>query len=299
MLTQRSSTVQSISDVNNPTTGKSDGKPIGIHFEPGLWMHVPATKTDPVVGESLVRMASIPHGTTINAQTLAPTSSFTGQPTIKPVDITPFVIGDPSKTIPFISQTASNINTPRLPQDLSKFIAEGTITQAILTDPNTVLREANIGKNITKFFVFTVSTSPTTPELGGGTTNISFLQGAPTPSTASGTGLQTGPNASAVQMSAIFWIETVQHEIVVPCFKPGDAPLKLSPSAHQPGARVPIFEINPPHEITAPKTIVVHSTQIQYSQKVLLNFAGLSWPHVSVATLVPTTPQQVPASAWN
>jgi hypothetical protein len=57
--------VQAISDVANPATGKADGTPVGIHFEPGLWMHVPATKTDPVLGESLVRMASIPHGTTI------------------------------------------------------------------------------------------------------------------------------------------------------------------------------------------------------------------------------------------
>lgn len=290
--------VQAISDVTNTATGKANSTPSGIHFEPGLWMHIPATTTDPVLGESLVRMASIPHGTTINAQALAPTTSIAGPPTIKAVDITPFIIGNPSKTIPFASQTASNTDTPRLPQDLSKFIAEGTITQAILTDPNTVLREANVGKTITKTIVFTVSTSPTTPELGGGTANIAFLQGAPAPATASGTGLQTGPNASTVQMTATFWIETVQHKIVVPPFKPGDAPLKIAPSAPQPGAQVPVFEVNPPHEITAPKTIIVNSTQIQYSQTVFLNFAGLTWPHVSVATLVPTTEQQVPPSAW-
>ena len=62
---------------------------------------------------------------------------------------------------------------------------------------------------------------------------------------------------------------------------------------------MPTFEINPPHEITAPKTIVVHSTQIQYSQMVFLNFAGLTWPHVSVATLVPTGVQTVPAEVWD
>jgi hypothetical protein len=59
---------QAINDVTNPATGKGDGIPSGIHFEPGLWMHIPATTTDPDVPESLVRMASIPHGTTINAQ---------------------------------------------------------------------------------------------------------------------------------------------------------------------------------------------------------------------------------------
>ncbi|WP_165359408.1 hypothetical protein [Lichenibacterium minor] len=38
------------------------------------------------------------------------------------------------------------------------------------------------------------------------------------------------------------------------------------------------------------------ATQIQYTQKVILNFAGLSWPHVSVATLVPAGPVPIPAS---
>ena len=77
------------------------------------------------------------------------------------------------------------------------------------------------------------------------------------------------------------------------------APLNVSPVTPHPGALVPTFEVNPPHEITAPTTIVVHSTQIQYSQLVFLNFAGLTWPHVSVATLVPSTLQKVPTSVWN
>ena len=35
--------VQIISDVSNPASGKGDGVASGIHFEPGLWMHIPAT----------------------------------------------------------------------------------------------------------------------------------------------------------------------------------------------------------------------------------------------------------------
>jgi hypothetical protein len=35
--------VQAISDVTNVATGKGDAPPSPIHFEPGLWMHVPAT----------------------------------------------------------------------------------------------------------------------------------------------------------------------------------------------------------------------------------------------------------------
>ncbi|KAI9660917.1 MAG: hypothetical protein M1821_009244 [Bathelium mastoideum] len=278
--------VQAINDVTNQNTGKADGAPIGIHFEPGLWMHLPATTADPVLGESLVRMASIPHGTTINAQTLAPTGSFEDPPQIAPVNITPFIIGNPTQTIPFASQTAANIDTPRLPQDLSKFIAAGTITQAILDDPNTVLRKANTGLKITNTIVFTVSTTPSAPELGGGTANIAFLQG----------NSNAGPNANAAQMQAVFWIETVQWEIEVPAFKVGHAPLHVKPKAPHAGARVPTFVIHPTHDIAEPKQITVTSTQIQYSQTVLLNFAGLTWPHASVATLVPSTPQVVSPS---
>ena len=53
-------------------------------------------------------------------------------------------------------------------------------------------------------------------------------------------------NANAVQMDAIFWIEKVTH----PTF----------PSRH--------------------------FLQLQYVQRVILDFAGLHWPHVSVATLI-------------
>ena len=280
--------VQTISDVANIATGKADGTPIGIHFEPGLWMHLPATTNDPVLGESLVRMASIPHGTTINAQGLSPAKSFPGPPQFSPVDITPFAIGQPGQTVRFVSQNATNTATPRLPQDLTKFIEAGTITQDMLNDPNTVLRKAVQGQKITNTIVFTVSTNPTAPELGGGTANIAFLQGSNS----------NGPNASAAQMTATFWIETVEHTIEVPPFKPGQPPLKLQPPPHHPEAKVPTFVVEPPHEITAPKKITVKSTQIQYSQLVFLNFAGLTWPHASVATLVPTTEQTVPPTVW-
>lgn len=282
--------VQVISDVTNPVTGMADGKPSGIHFEPGLWMHVPATTSDPVLGESLARMGSIPHGTTINAQCLAPTTSSAGPPSIPSVDITPFKTGTTTPIV-FASQTASNTDTPRLPQDLTKFIEEGTITQAMLTDPNTVLRNANDGKTIINTTFFTVSTTPTAPELGGGTANIAFLQGT-------STGTNSGPNASAIQMSATFWINEVQHSIDVPVFKPGQPPMKVQTPIPNSRAQEPTFRVNPPYELTAPKTILVTSTEIQYSQVVFLNFAGLTWPHVSCATLIPTGELPVPDSAF-
>lgn len=288
--------VQTINDVTNPDTGKADGVATGIHFEPGLWMRVPASTTNPVQAETLNRMASIPHGTTINAQGLAPTAAKPGPPSIPPTSITPFVIGDPTNKVPFPNQTANLTNTLRLPQDLTAFIKAGTITQAILDDPNTVLRQANEGKTINKTTTINISTKPTAPELGGGTANIDFLVGASTGST-------KGPNALAFQMDATFWISEVSHKITVPVHALGQGPLQIAAPSPVKGApagfQAPSFIIDPPAAITAPKTITVTSTQIQYSQKVILNFAPLSWPHVSVATLIPRDPIKVPNSVWS
>ena len=284
--------LQSISDITVPT------QPVGIHFEPGLWMIVPAT-TDPQEVVTLVRMASIPHGTTINAQGTFSTAN--GPPPIPAVDITPFTIGNPGARIPFPSQTVTNNppNNPtaRIPQDLTSFNSAGTITQAILSDPNTVLRNHIATQKITSTTTISISTNPaapplissnpTAPAFGGGTDNIAFLLGNSTAS---------APNADAIQMQAVFWIETVEHTILVPIFKPGQRPLVLTPSAGEQGEPVPRFQVTPTVEITAPKPITVSSTQIQYSQQVLLNFNGLSWPHVSVATLVPSDPIPVPWS---
>ena len=95
-------------------------------------------------------------------------------------------------------------------------------------------------------------------------------------------------------MKAIFWIETVKHTIFVPVLKPNDPPLILQPEIRIPGHPGISFSIIPPNVITVPRTITFTTTQIQYSQLVILNFKGLSWPHVSVATLTPANPIPVP-----
>jgi hypothetical protein len=71
------------------------------------------------------------------------------------------------------------------------------------------------------------------------------------------------------------------------------------PAPASPGQQRPVFFVEPPYEITSPKTITVTSTQIQYSQMVLMNFHDITWPHISVSTLVPSTPVPVPHSVWN
>ena len=66
--------VQSIKDIT------IHGESVGIHFEPGIWIHVPKTAIPPL-GDTVTRMASIPHGTTIEAQGLVDPAK-PGPPTI-------------------------------------------------------------------------------------------------------------------------------------------------------------------------------------------------------------------------
>jgi hypothetical protein len=274
--------LQTINDVTDLATGRTVDREhgIGIHFEPGLWMAVPQTQ-DPAEGPTYVRMASIPHGTTVTAQGTAATKS--GPPSIPAAPITPFGIGQPGHLNRFASQDASTQGTARLPQDLTKFIAAGTITQAILDDPNTVLRNAIAHQKIIETTTLTVSTGPAAPLFGGGTDNIAFLLGDPA---------NTTENARTVSMAATFWIETVEETIVIPPIH-GDKGLILDGQS-APGHPFPRFHIPPGHTSSTARKIAIHYTQIQYSQLVLLNFGPLSWPHVSVATLVPHQPIPVP-----
>ena len=294
--------LQTVNDVTTP------GQTTGIHVEPGLWMVVPST-TNPAEGPTLVRMGSIPHGTTIQAQGTA--TVINGPPNIPSVNITPFATpptGIPANppTVPpvspvkFISQTATNNVTPRIPQDLTAFISAGTITQAILDDPNTVLRDHIKLQKITSTTQISISTQPASPPpiagcplFGGGADNIAFLLGD------KGVPVPARPNAQTLQMTATFWIEIVEHTIMVPAFRPGQPALAIKGEAHVLGQHAPVFSVIPPFEITEPRPITVKTTQIQYSQLVLLNFNGLTWPHVSVATLVPSGPVPVPPSAWD
>ncbi|MCI4678917.1 hypothetical protein K9U39_11105 [Rhodoblastus acidophilus] len=285
--------VQTVNDVTN-------GAPVAIHFEPGIWLAVPAT-TNPAEAVTFVRMASVPHGTTINLQGSA-SAVIAGPPTIPSVDPTPFF--DATRApFRFPSQTATDKNTFRIPQDLTSHIASGSITQAILDDPNTVLRNAIAGQTIVSTVILEVASAPETPAgqlaipaVGGGNADIAFLTvNANVPNQ------QAGPaNKIFAGAKATFWIETVEHEILVPIFHPGQLPLTLPGAPHPTlGIPGPRFVIHPPFPIPRPIPIKVHSTQIQYSQVVLLNFNGLTWPHVSVATLAPSTPIAPPPSVWD
>jgi hypothetical protein len=53
---------------------KTNGKPTGIHIEPGIWISIPAT-TNPQDPETVARLANIPHGTSLVSQGTATVAS--------------------------------------------------------------------------------------------------------------------------------------------------------------------------------------------------------------------------------
>jgi hypothetical protein len=167
----------------------------GLHIEPGVWLSVPLT-TDPAVPASVVRLGSIPHGTTIVAQGLA--STVDQAPVIPSVSITPFAIGDPTQANPFPEQDLTQ---------QSAFRTSGAglagVNQAMLNNPNSFLDPPD--EKVVATTTLQVSTLPT-PVLGGGTANTAFLQGAP-PSAGPP---PAGPNADAVQVVASFWLQTTE-----------------------------------------------------------------------------------------
>jgi len=163
----------------------------GIHVEPGIWASVPKTD-NPAEPATVVRMATIPHGTSLLAQGTG--SEGPGGPTIPDNNITPFVIGNPTQLITDFPEpnlnVASDFRSP--PAQLVG------ITQAMVDNPNSTLRAALQDQEIASTVTLDVSTAPASPIVGGGTANTAFLKG-----------LQAGPNADAATASSTFWIERV------------------------------------------------------------------------------------------
>jgi hypothetical protein len=148
----------------------------GLHIEPGLWAAVPKT-SNPSVAATVVRLASIPHGTAVLLQGTASTAA-TG-PSIPNIGIKPFTINQPNQTIDFPEQTL---------RQQSRFRTAGGgltgVTQAMVNNPNTVLHAAIAGQHITSTTTLHVSTTDN-PVPGGGTANTALLKGG-----------SQGPNAA-------------------------------------------------------------------------------------------------------
>lgn len=308
--------LQTVQDVTNTDTGKGDSLiPIGIHFEPGMFLNVPRSDPNPLLEATVVRMASIPHGTTINAQGLVPAAvasppSFLGGlakgPEFDVLDTTPFtfnIFG--AKQTKFFKgpMDVQTPDAPRIPQNLQRFSDAKTITNEIIKNPNVVLQNAIKGLDIVETIRFDLSTGPSsTPGgatfNGGGTANIAFLAGTqtikdttidkPVPAPTS----DDTPNAHAAFMKVTYFVEVVKYSVRVPQVSTRGTLLLRPDMPPDSTAPTPVFAVTTPEKGVPEGTVVhIHGVQIQSSQTVNLNFAGLSWPHVSVSTLVPVDPQ--------
>lgn len=168
------------------TTGKFNGKRIevdrlgvalegdwkkrveDIHFEPGLLLHIPATgQNEPRViptsdKATISRMASIPHGTTINAQGAAAVVDNTSKGPVIPSNekaTRPFNLIT-GKLQDFDEFKLDQNKSTRIPQNLELFSQGNFITKDMLNDPNHLLRAHNKNKKFSQTITFTVSTLP-------------------------------------------------------------------------------------------------------------------------------------------
>jgi hypothetical protein len=219
-----------------------------LHLEPGIWLPIPETKA-PKQGRTVVRLSTIPHGTSLLAQGAAPSSPKDGVPEIRAVDSIPFTldplngdrqdVADPQYLRPFLQP---------LPCDIRGLIPAGSVV-----NPNLVLVTALERLKKQDLQISTVELNVSATPVGdidsahikqeskskaalespdgasGGITNIPFLEA----------------NAEATSFAATFWIMTVKNE----------------------------------KENT-------EFVQLQYSQTAILDFGDLKWPHITVATLL-------------
>lgn len=170
---------------------------IGLHIEPGVWVHVPPT-TAPSEPTTVVRMASIPHGTTILAQ--GTTKFLEGPPAIRDVNIIPFSIGSPPPPNSAFAEAEQGFPELNLSKATQFRHASPGVTQAMVENPTSVLQNAIAGEPIKSRTFIHVSTTHDPIKPGGGTANMAFLAAEPDP---------PGGNATAVEVDARFWIETL------------------------------------------------------------------------------------------
>ncbi len=221
--------MQQINEANQPANG--------LHIEPGIWANVPKT-SNPAEPPTVVRMASIPHGTVINAQGVW--RILAGGPQVIPDNnILPFFFGQPVPPDSAFNNVALTFSELDLSIPTPFRFQSAGVTQEMVKNPNSVLQSALQislqGTNMKSRTFLHVSTTNNPIHGGGGTANTAFLDSAQTP----GAG-----NANASHTEATFWIETIAGTGGNPDFQ-----------------------------------------QLQYTQLVMLDFNGIHWPHVTVATL--------------
>ncbi|KAJ4050781.1 hypothetical protein NW761_005577 [Fusarium oxysporum] len=109
----------------------------------------------------------------------------------------------------------------------------------IIDDPNTILRQANEGKDIIENTMFIVSTNAPPGAFGGGTSNIGFNIGSDEGKKTDASREKKSGNANAVDVSAQYWVSKIRAEVELdPSMRVGQ---KVSPASQGPRDAVPEF----------------------------------------------------------
>jgi hypothetical protein len=157
-----------------------------LHIEPGVWLNVPAT-TEPPANASLARLSTIPHGNSVCAVGFPEYVVPDGLPEIPPANTIPFAIGG--------QEPPPGTKNPYSAYDLNATTAYRTsplpaeIVQAVIDDPNTLLRDALQGQTLTHITRLIVATND-----ASGISNIPFIT----------------QNANTRVLQSVFAIEEVQ-----------------------------------------------------------------------------------------
>jgi hypothetical protein len=157
-----------------------------LHIEPGIWMNMPGTAEDGS-DASVTRLSTIPHGNAVCAVGFAQTADLDGTPDIPSLSTVPYAVGTtppaPGTPNPYAAYDLG-VDSPNRTSPLPS-----TITQAMVDDPITMLRNALEGQTMTHVTRLILDTAD-----GGGVSNIPFVT----------------RNADTTNVECVFAIEHVQ-----------------------------------------------------------------------------------------
>ncbi|WP_353860482.1 heme-binding protein [Azospirillum formosense] len=163
-----------------------------LHIEPGMWLNIPAT-TEPKADASVARLATIPHGNAFTTVGFVQHAEFDRLPDIPPANTVPFDIdGQP---------LAPGTKNPYPEYDLGTPSAfrsgplPASITQAIVDDPNQMLRDT-LARQVDEqgMTLKTITRLITSTASAGGIGNIPFITS----------------NANTLSLESVFAIELVE-----------------------------------------------------------------------------------------
>jgi hypothetical protein len=167
------------------------------HFEPGVWGNAPAT-TDPSEPTTVVRMGSIPHGTSINLQGVGFQAP---KPIITATTITPFTAGSIDDGTSGLVHFPEEKNVQTLMPSRTPPANVPGLDDAHLANPNLFLTDALAKQTVLSTTVLIVTSevkstlapgsTPPAPDAGGGTDSIAFLVSG-----------SHGPNAGPARVTA-------------------------------------------------------------------------------------------------